>query len=109
MERKINEDFGACANRANSNRTDALLIDAALGNLQGLFDLDGITKPKGKQREILELVRAVAVNAYQIGFSRAINQDLTHDGFQSLLYDSNYHEAGKVIQDDLLTIKRLFH
>ena len=109
MERKINEDFGAYANRANSNRNDSLVIDSALGNLQNIPDLDTVTKSKTKQKEIMELMRAVAVNSYKIGFARAINRDLTEDGFQSLLYDSMFKEVGKIVQDDLLTIGHLFH
>jgi len=109
MERKINEDFGAYANRANANRNDSLVIDSALGNLQNFPDLDTIIKSKSKQDEIMALMKIVAVNSYKIGLARAINQDLTEDGFQSLLYDSMYKEVGKTIQDDLLTIGHLFH
>ena len=109
MERKIKEDFGAYANKANANRNDALIIDSALGNLQNFLDLDGITKSKRKQKEIMEIMKIVAVNSYKIGLARATNQDLTEDGFQSLLYDRDFQEVGKVIQDDLLTIGHLFH
>jgi len=70
MERKINEDFGAYANRANANRNDSLVIDSALGNLQNFPDLDTIIKSKSKQDEIMALMKIVAVNSYKIGLAR---------------------------------------
>jgi len=109
MEGKANQDFGAFANKANANRNGTLVINSALGNLQNFPNLDVITKSKNKQNDILAIMKMIAVNAYKIGFARAINQDLTDDGFQSLLYGRDFQEVGKVIQDDLLTINHLFH
>jgi hypothetical protein len=109
MEGKVNQDFGAFADKANVNRNDTLMINSAFGNLQNFPDLDAITKSRNKQNDIMAIMKMVAVNAYKIGFARAINHDLTDDGFQSLLYDRDFQEVGKVIQDDLLTINHLFH
>ena len=67
MEGKINQDFGAFANKADANRNGTLVINSALRNLQNVPDLDTITKTKKKQKEIMDLMKAVAVNSYKIG------------------------------------------
>ena len=107
MNAKI--DVREIARKANQGNSGKLAFDDGLETIQGSI-ADGMIKlsdklSKKQMSEISALMQCAMSNAYKMGFIRGANiQEMTQNGFISLMYDKDFGEVGTWVVSDLFDI-----